>query len=232
MHDACSRICAQQHPITQNTMLCVVWSWIQCARAPCFISVGHCKTFGIQIYLTIYHTFHFWTERCCSGFFPRSFCSFLRLYCWTVALLNFYIGSAFLVWEYILVCSMFVCRRRYFFSSFFSHLVFFFGVVLFSFKLHYMPKYSNAKFSIWFRLVSTLLHSLATEPHLWMYRCIQRAVAFFVLKPIESLSTTSFSPIFWFILLLIQSIDSTSFLSVARPILSIRPYNCSLCCCV
>lgn len=116
---------------------------------------------------------------------------------------------------------------------FFFSFGIFFGVVLFSFKLHYMPKYSNAKFSIWFRLVSTLLHSLATEPHLWMYRCIQRAVAFFVLKSIESLSTTSFSPIlFWFILLLIQSIDSTSFLSVARPILSIRPYNCSLCCCV
>lgn len=40
-----------------------------------------------------------------------------------------------------------------------------------------------------------------------------------------------FPILFWFIFLLIQSIDSTSFLSVARALYAVRPYNCSLCCC-
>lgn len=64
------------------------------------------------------------------------------------------------------------------------------------------------------------------------FRCIQKSVAFFRIEVDRVSFYHFFFPIlFWFILLLIQSIDSTSFLSVARPILSVRPYNCSLCCC-
>lgn len=58
------RMCMRAHPIKRNSAM--LWSLVY--NATMSFRWGIVKHFGIQIYLTIYYTFHFWTERIFSGF--------------------------------------------------------------------------------------------------------------------------------------------------------------------